>query len=106
MLLLWIVICGGGVSVENSNLASVDGDKLIDDMDMEELTVIKMEKVTSSIVKRRYFPERIFHTPSSHDLSGILLMMKTLTTDKCYHLEKNSVKCNLDHDDCDYKVVT
>ena len=33
MLLLWIVICGGGVSVENSNLASVDGDKLIDDMD-------------------------------------------------------------------------
>ena len=69
---------------------------------IEELTVIKMEKVTSSIVKRRYFPERIFHTPSSHDLSGILLMMKTLTTDKCYHLEKNSVKCNLDHDDCDY----
>ena len=72
--------------------------------EIEELTVIKMEKVTSSIVKRRYFPERIFHTPSSHDLSGILLMMNTVTTDKCYHLEKNSLKCN--HDDCDYSVVT
>ena len=33
MLLLRIAICGGGVSVENSNTTSVDGDKLIDGRD-------------------------------------------------------------------------
>ena len=66
----------------------VDGDKVIDDMDMEELTVIKMEKVTSSIVKRRYFPEKMFHTSSSDDLSGILLVMNTVTTDTFYNLAK------------------
>ena len=52
---------------------------------IEELTVIKMEKVTRSIVKRRYFPERIFKTSSSDDLSGILLVMNTMTTDTFYH---------------------
>ena len=66
---------------------------------IEKLTVIKMEKVTSSIVKRRYFPERIFKTSSSDDLSGILLVMNTVTTDKCYHSAKKGVRCNLD--DCD-----
>ena len=33
MLLLRIAISGGGVSVENSNLASIDGDKLTDGRD-------------------------------------------------------------------------
>ena len=70
---------------------------------IEELTVIKMEKVTSSIVKRRYFPEKMFHTSSSDVLSGILLVMNTVTTDKCYHSAKEPPpRCNLDHDDCDY----
>ena len=73
---------------------------------IEELTVIKMEKVTSSIVKRRYFPERIFQSSSSHDLSGILLVLNTVTTEKCYHSAKKGVRCNLGQDDCDYRVVT
>ena len=73
---------------------------------IEELTVIKMEKVTSSIVKRRYFPEKMFHTSSSDDLSGILMVLNILTTDTFYHSAKKSVRCNLDHDDCDYRVVT
>ena len=70
---------------------------------IEELTVIKMEKVTSSIVKRRYFPERMFHTSSSHDLRGILLVMNTVTTDNCYHSAKEPPpRFNLGHDDYDY----
>ena len=73
--------------------------------EIEELTVIKMEKVTSSIVKRRYFPEKISKTSSSDDLSGILLVMNTVTTDKCYHSAKKGVRCNLGQDDCDYRVT-